>query len=146
VLRLRVFGASGLIADVAHQRERIQGASHGIVSDNGAGGQALVTADLVDETPDRVIEAIKRRGLQPEEVTLLRLESIGPAVAQRPLSSVVWADLLSQAGANARPLARCSVFMATAGVIAASAVALYGPRHPRLGADLDQRGAAGART
>jgi uncharacterized hydrophobic protein (TIGR00271 family) len=35
---------------------------------------------------------------------------------------VVWADLLSQAGANARPLARFLVFMATAGVIAAFGV------------------------
>jgi uncharacterized hydrophobic protein (TIGR00271 family) len=48
----------------------------------------------------------------------LRLDSIGPEVAQRPLASVIWADLLSQAGANSRPLARYLVFMATAGVIA----------------------------
>jgi uncharacterized hydrophobic protein (TIGR00271 family) len=34
----------------------------------------------------------------------------------------VWADLLSQAGANARPLARYLVFMAAAGVIAAFGV------------------------
>ncbi len=53
---------------------------------------------------------------------VLRIESIGPSVAPRPLSSVVWADLLSQAGANARPLARYLVFMATAGVIAAFGV------------------------
>jgi hypothetical protein len=35
---------------------------------------------------------------------------------------VIWADLLSQAGANARPLARYLVFMTTAGVIAAFGV------------------------
>ena len=53
---------------------------------------------------------------------LLQLDEIGPAVAQRPLASVVWADLLSQAGANARPLARYLVFMAAAGIIAAFGV------------------------
>jgi len=92
------------------------------VSANGATGKALVTADLVDDAVDEAVETIKRRGLPFEDVALVRLESIGPAVAQRPLSSVVWADLPSQAGSNARPLARYLVFMATAGVIAACGV------------------------
>lgn len=122
VLQLRVFGASDLIADIASQLDVIHGARHVIVSGNGAAGQALVTADLVDDAVDQAVETVKRRGLPLEDVALLRLESIGPAVAQRPLSSVVWADLLSQAGANARPLARYLVFMATAGVIAAFGV------------------------
>lgn len=122
VLQLRVFGASELIADIANQLEGIHGARHVIVSGNGAAGQALVTADLVDDAVDQAVETIKRRGLPPDDVALVRLESIGPAVAQRPLSSVLWADLLSQAGANARPLARYLVFMATAGVIAAFGV------------------------
>jgi uncharacterized hydrophobic protein (TIGR00271 family) len=122
VLQLRVFGVPGLIADIANQLERIHGAHHVIVSRNGAGGKALVTADLVDDAVDAVIETINQRGLPPEDVALLRLESIGPAVGQHPLSSVVWADLLSQAGVNARPLARYLVFMATAGVIAAFGV------------------------
>jgi uncharacterized hydrophobic protein (TIGR00271 family) len=122
VLQLRVFGVPGLIADIANQLERSHGAHHVIVTRNGAGGKALVTADLVDDAVDAVIEAINQRGLPPEDVALLRLESIGPAVGQHPLSSVVWADLLSQAGVNARPLARYLVFMATAGVIAAFGV------------------------
>ncbi|MBV9417346.1 MAG: DUF389 domain-containing protein [Solirubrobacterales bacterium] len=122
VLQLRAFGGSELIADIANQLEQIHGARHVIVSGNGAAGKALVTADLVDDAVDQAVETVKRRGLPPEDVALLRLESIGPGVAQRPLSSVVWADLLSQAGANARPLARYLVFMATAGVIAAFGV------------------------
>ena len=121
-MQLRVFGASDLIADIANQLEGIHGARHVIVSGNGAAGNSLVTADLVDDAVDQAVEAIKQKGLPYEDVALLRLESIGPAVAQRPLSSVVWADLLSQAGANARPLARYLVFMAAAGVIAAFGV------------------------
>lgn len=95
VLQLRVFGSPELIADLANQLERIHGARHVIVSGNGAAGQALVTADLVDDAVDEAVEAIDRRGLPSEDVALLRLDSIGPAVAQRPLASVVWADLLS---------------------------------------------------
>ena len=57
-----------------------------------------------------------------EDVVQVRLESIGASVAQRPLASVVWSDLLSQAGANARPLPRYLVFMVAAGIIAAFGV------------------------
>jgi uncharacterized hydrophobic protein (TIGR00271 family) len=123
VLQLRVFGASELIAELTNQLEGIDGARHVIVSGNGgASGKALVTADLVDDAVDQAIERVKRLGLPSEDVMVLRIESIGAAAAQRPLSSVVWADMLSQAGANARPLARYLVFMATAGVIAAFGV------------------------
>jgi uncharacterized hydrophobic protein (TIGR00271 family) len=122
VLQLRVFGASELIAELTNQLERIHGARHVIVSGNTASGKALVTADLVDDAVDQAIEQVRRLGLPSEDVMVLRLESIGPSAAQRPLSSVVWADLVSQAGANARPLARYLVFMAAAGVIAAFGV------------------------
>jgi uncharacterized hydrophobic protein (TIGR00271 family) len=122
MMQLRAFGASKLIADIADQLELIHGARHVIVTGTGTGGQSLVTADLVDDAVDQAVEALNRQGLLAEDVALLRLESIGPAVAQRPLSSVVWADLLSQAGANARPLARYLIFMSMAGVIAAFGV------------------------
>jgi uncharacterized hydrophobic protein (TIGR00271 family) len=122
VLQLRVFGGSRLIADIADQLEQMHGARHVIVSGDGAAGQVLVTADLTDDAVDQVVETVTGRGVPVEDVALLRLESIGPTVAQHPLASVVWADLLSQAGANARPLARYLVLMATAGVIAAFGV------------------------
>jgi uncharacterized hydrophobic protein (TIGR00271 family) len=60
-----------------------------------------------------------------EDVVLVRVETIGAAATQRPLSSVVWSDLVTQAGVNARPVARYVVFMAIAGVIAAFGV-IYG--------------------
>ncbi|MFZ0378185.1 MAG: DUF389 domain-containing protein [Solirubrobacteraceae bacterium] len=104
MLQLRVFGTSELIADLTNQLERIQGARHVIVSGSGASGKALVTADLVDDAVDQAIERVRRLGLPSEDVMVLRIESIGPSVGQRPLSSVVWADLLSQAGANAPPV------------------------------------------
>ena len=53
---------------------------------------------------------------------MLRLESIGPSAHLEGITNVVWADLLSQAGNNARPLARYLVLMTIAGVIAAFGV------------------------
>lgn len=122
MLQLRVFGAAPAMADVADRLQAIQGSRHVIQTGNGDRGQAVVMADLVDEAVDRALEQVKRMGVPPEDVVLVRVDSIGPSVAQRPLASVVWADLLNQAGANARPLARYMVFMVSAGVIAAFGV------------------------
>jgi uncharacterized hydrophobic protein (TIGR00271 family) len=122
VLQLRVFGSPPVIADIASQLEVMPGSRHVILTGGGAAGKALVTADLVDDAVDQALQRVKQLGLPSEDVVLVRLESIGAAAAQRPLASVVWADLLSQAGANARPLARYIVFMATAGIIAAFGV------------------------
>jgi uncharacterized hydrophobic protein (TIGR00271 family) len=122
VLQLRVFGAEGLMADVAGQLTGLPGARHVPVTGNQASGQALVTAERSDGAVDDALSRVRRLGLPSEDIVLLRLESIGAATAARPLASVIWADLLSQAGANARPLARYLVFMACAGVIAAFGV------------------------
>ncbi len=110
------------MADVAAHLEQIPGSRHVIRMRDGEPGNALVTADLHDDAADRALAQLDHLGVPTEDVDLIRLDSIGPATAQRPLASVVWADLLSQAGANARPFARYLVFMATAGVVAAFGV------------------------
>jgi len=122
VLQLRVFGTPPTMAAVADSLQQIPGSRHVIQMGNGALGDTLVSADLVDDAVDRALELVTRLGVPAEDVVLVRLESIGASVAQRPLASVVWSDLLSQAGANARPFPRYLVFMAAAGVIAAFGV------------------------
>jgi len=122
VLQIRVFGAPPAMAAVADSLHRIPGARHVIQIGNGELGGSLVSADLVDDAVDGALEQVKRLGVPAEDVALVRLESIGASVAQRPLASVVWSDLLSQAGANARPFPRYLVFMAAAGIIAAFGV------------------------
>lgn len=122
MLQLRVFGAPGVIGTFADELEEIPGARHIMRTGGGSSDNALVTADLVDDAVDRALERVKQLDLPAEDVVVVRLDTIGAATAQRPLASVVWADLLSQAGANARPLARYLVFMAAAGVIAAFGV------------------------
>jgi len=125
MLQLRVFGASATLADVASRLEQIPGSRHVVRSGDGGPGAALVTAELVDDAVDSALEQVRGLRIPDEDVDLVRLESIGPGTAARPLASVVWADLIGQAGLNARPVPRYLVFMAAAGVVAAFGV-IYG--------------------
>ncbi len=122
MLHLRVFGTPAAMTAVAESLQRLPGARHVIQMGDAQLGGALVTADLVDDAVDGALAQVNRLGVPTEDVVLVRLDSIGPSVVQRPLASIVWADMLSQAGANARPLPRYLVFMAAAGVIAAFGV------------------------
>jgi uncharacterized hydrophobic protein (TIGR00271 family) len=122
MLQLRVFGGSQELTHVAERLREIPGSRHVLHLGDGSRGQAMLTADLVDDAVDEALAYVNRVGVPAEDVVLLRLDTIGPGAAQRPLASVVWADLLSQAGANARPIARYLVFMAMAGIIAAFGV------------------------
>lgn len=122
MLQLRVFGTAPTLAAVVDSLQGLAGARHVIQMGNADLGGALVSADLVDDAVDGALEEVTRLGVPAEDVVLVRLESIGASVAQRPLASVVWSDLLSQAGANARPFPRYLVFMAAAGIIASFGV------------------------
>ena len=122
MLQLRVYGASSTIADVADRVRALEGARHVLVLRDGDAGAAMAMADVTGDAADTALAALRELGVPPQDIELLRFEAIGPAAAFRPLGGVVWADLLSQAGANARPLARYVVFMAAAGVIAAFGV------------------------
>lgn len=89
MLQLRVFGAPPTMAALADTLQRIPGSRHVIQMGNGELGGALVSADLVEDAVDRALEQVTRLGVPAEDVVLVRLESIGPSVAQRPLASVV---------------------------------------------------------
>jgi uncharacterized hydrophobic protein (TIGR00271 family) len=122
LLQLRVFGGSRQLADAAEQLKLIPGSRHVVWAADGDRDHGILTADLIDDAVDPALAYVNRLGLPPDDVVLVRLDTIGGAGGDRPLASVVWADLLSQAGANSRPIARYLVFMAMAGVIAAFGV------------------------
>ena len=117
MLQLRVFGTSPEMAAVAQRLRQIPGSRHVVHTGDGQ-ADSLVTADLLDDAVDQAVEEVNRLGVSSEDVVLARVESIGPSLRQRPLASVVWSDLVSQAGANASPFPRYLVFMGIAGVIA----------------------------
>lgn len=122
MLQLRVYGDLPTMTHVGERVDALEGARHVLVVRSSGPGSALMMADVGAEAADAALAAVRESGVPAEDVELLRLDSIGPATGRRPLGGVVWADLLSQAGANARPLARYVVLMAAAGVIAAFGV------------------------
>src|SRR5947209_16481435 len=116
MLHLRVFADTATITSVAERLSALEGARHVLCTHDGP--LSLVTTDLHADAADSALQLVRDLGLAPEDIELLRIDSIGPAVAARPLAAVVWSDLLSQAGQNSRPLGRYLVLMATAGIIA----------------------------
>ena len=126
MLQLRVFGAAPAMTEVADRLSALAGARHITWTDvRDRAGAACVTADLHADAVDPAMEAVRGLGVPAEDMALLRLESINPGSPRRKGVSLVWADLLGQAGEHARPVARYFIFMAVAGVIAAYGV-LYG--------------------
>lgn len=125
MLHLRVFGAAPVMERVAESIAALPGAAHVVRADAGNGdGQALVTADVDPDAADAALHALSALGVPAEDVWLLRLEGLQPGRRGRRnrSSAVVWADLLGQAGEQARPVARFLILMAVAGVIAAYGV------------------------
>lgn len=118
MLQLRVFGTDATIERAARELEGLAGCRHVMRTTDGTTRSALVTADLTSDAADAALAGMRRLGIPNDDVDLLRLDSIGPSAASRPFTSVVWADLLSQAATNARPIARYLLLMGCAGVIA----------------------------
>ena len=107
---------------MARRLREIPGTRNVHRTEDADGGVTLVTADLDTDAADPALDAMRRLGVPAPDILLLRLESIGPSAHLEGITNVVWADLLSQAGNNARPLARYLVLMTIAGVIAAFGV------------------------
>ncbi|ADB49308.1 DUF389 domain-containing protein [Conexibacter woesei] len=123
MLHLRVFGATSAIQEAAAQLGALAGVAHVTCSDAGTGsGSALLTADLRPDAADSVLGALDRLGVRHEDVWLLRLDGVQPGRQRRDAGTVVWADLLGQAGEHARVVARFLALMMVAGVIAAYGV------------------------
>jgi uncharacterized hydrophobic protein (TIGR00271 family) len=128
VLLLRVFGDGPRMAEVAESLSELPGARHITRSDAGGhDGRAVVTADLETEAADGALDTIRDLRVPAEDISLLRLEAIQTGARRHAHTSLLWADLLAQAGKNARPVARYLVLMAIAGVIAAYGVIYVNP-------------------
>jgi len=123
VLHLRVFGSAHAMAQVADSLSGLPGARHVTRADTGhSQGTVIVTADLHADSADAALRSLQRLGVPADDFSLLRLDAIQPLVRRPHAASLVWADLLGQAGEHARPVARYLAFMAVAGIIAAYGV------------------------
>jgi hypothetical protein len=122
MLHLRVYGPSDSLTEIGKGLEN-HGAAQSVALAQGVrAGHVLLTAEVSAEWADRVLELLVRGGVAEEDIRLARLDEIGPIRPGRTAATLIWADVLGQARANARPVARYLVFMVAAGVIAAFGV------------------------
>jgi uncharacterized hydrophobic protein (TIGR00271 family) len=107
---------------VAERLEALSGARHVSLVETSADRSSLVTADLRAEAADPALETLTELGVPPEDVALIRLDTITAEAGTGEASALIWADVLGQARVQARFAARYFVLMGAAGVIAALAV------------------------
>lgn len=117
MLQLRIYGDTAVLGSVAEDLGSLSGVRHVGLREGRAGGQGLVTADVRPEAADRALASLDRLGVPPGDISLVRLETIGPAAVSEPLV-LVWADVLSQARLRAKAPARYLILMGVAGVVA----------------------------
>jgi uncharacterized hydrophobic protein (TIGR00271 family) len=122
VLQVRAYGSEAQMARVAERLAALPDARHVLHTADSAADRAMVTADVGAAAADAALQAVLALGVPRADVELLRIDTVGPATSEAPLGNVVWADLLGQAGSNARLLGRYLVFMAIAGIIASFGV------------------------
>jgi uncharacterized hydrophobic protein (TIGR00271 family) len=122
MLQLRVFGESSAVGEVAKRLGDMPGARHVSVVDGVREGSALITADVGASVADGALQMVRAAGIPAEDISLLRLDAIGPAAGTDEPVTQVWADLLGQARVNARTTVLYLVYMAVAGVIGAFGV------------------------
>jgi uncharacterized hydrophobic protein (TIGR00271 family) len=121
MLHLRVYGLSDSLTEIGEGLEN-HGAVRNVALAQGVrAGHVLLTAEVSAEWADRILELLLNRGVAEEDIALARFDEIGPIRPGHP-ASLIWTDVLGQARANARPVARYLVFMVAAGVIAAFGV------------------------
>jgi uncharacterized hydrophobic protein (TIGR00271 family) len=119
VLLLRVFGDGPTMTEAWTSLSSFAGASHVTRTDTeGGDGPAVVTADLQVDAADAALRVLRRIGVHGDDISLLRVDAIQTGGRRPTRASLLWADLLGQAGEHARAVARYLVLMGIAGIIA----------------------------
>jgi len=118
MLQLRIYGRSESLTDVGRGLEDDGGARNVALAPGVRAGHVLLTAEVHPASADAVLDALARGGVAQGDIALARIEEITPMAPGRNERGLVWADVLGQARANARPVGRFLVFMIVAGVIA----------------------------
>jgi uncharacterized hydrophobic protein (TIGR00271 family) len=122
MLHLRVYGPSDSLTEIGEGLEGHGEARNIALAQGIRAGHVLLTAEVSAESADAVLELLVRNGVTEEDIQLARFDEVGPIRPGRTATSLIWADVLGQARANARPVARYLVFIVAAGVIAAFGV------------------------
>jgi uncharacterized hydrophobic protein (TIGR00271 family) len=89
-------------------------------------GQTVFVADVEPAAADKLVEAIAEMGIAVEDYLLTRVEVVAPQgrhlSGQKGIEGFAWVEVMGQARANSRPLARYLALINVAAVIAALGV------------------------
>lgn len=89
-------------------------------------GQTVFVADVEPAAADRLVEAITEMGISVDDYLLTRVEVVAPQqrhlTGQPGIDGFAWVEVMGQAWANSRPLARYLALINVAAVIAALGV------------------------
>ena len=117
MINLEVFGQSARMAAVAESLDAAEGVSRVRLVDATRADHSIVLAAARPRAVDRLLAELRQLGVPDADITLTRVEVVGPSATERPEISLVWEDVLGMAWLNARPVARYLAFMFVAGVI-----------------------------
>jgi uncharacterized hydrophobic protein (TIGR00271 family) len=118
MLHLRVYGHADSLTRIGGDLEDHGSARNVALAPGVRAGYVLLSAEVFADSADAVLELLVRNGVAEEDIKLARLDEIGPIKPGHTAGSLIWADVLGQARANSRPVARYLVFLVAAGVIA----------------------------
>lgn len=94
--------------------------------DEAATGAVVFVADVEPAAADRLVEEIGRLGVGLDDYLLTRVEVVAPLqqhrTGERGIDGFAWVEVMGQARANSRPLARYLALINVAAVIAALGV------------------------
>jgi uncharacterized hydrophobic protein (TIGR00271 family) len=94
--------------------------------DEAAADSTVFVADVEPAAADRLVEAIAEIGIPVADYLLTRVEVVAPAqphiTGDRGIDGFAWVEVMGQARANSRPLARYLALINVAAVIAALGV------------------------
>jgi uncharacterized hydrophobic protein (TIGR00271 family) len=89
-------------------------------------GQTVFVADVEPAAADELVEAIQEMGISVDDYLLTRVEVVAPQrrhlSGHRGIDGFAWVEVMGQARANSRPLARYLALITVAAVIAAVGV------------------------
>jgi len=127
MLRLRLSVEAERAAGLARALGATQGVRR-ITREEQAGdaGGAVLAADVAPSGADHVMAALREFGVSEDDYLLSRLEVVAPSPSSgrgpAGLDHFTWVEVLGEARANSRPLARYLTLMAVAAAIAALGV------------------------
>jgi uncharacterized hydrophobic protein (TIGR00271 family) len=95
-------------------------------ADEATASSVVFVADVEPAAADRLVEEIARLGIGAEDYLLSRVEVVAPpphhVAGERGVDGFAWVEVMGQARANSRPLARYLAMINVAAVIAALGV------------------------